>query len=122
MTDAEIDAMEAGPECDRLVAEVLGSHPDIDTNPPGLTRRQGNGYWSEFRPSTDWNDAMFEAERFGMWNTTPSGGFRHLHKITWRDADYHIGEQNYDDCETIASAPSGPLSICRAILKLARKE
>lgn len=101
MTDVEIEAMPAGPEIDAIVCVAA----DIDPDP----RMVGDGSGRTFSPSTDWNAAMYAAERFGLFD---------MPILAFTDNDRH------SDCdETVhGEAPTGPLVICRAILKLARKE
>lgn len=78
-----------------------------------------------FHPSTDWNDAMLAAERFGLWNAGYSGdgrwGGRFLQPPVSDQYQWFVGEWAEHCQETgewISRAPTGPLAICRAILKL----
>lgn len=102
MTTDQITLLEAGLECDRLIQQVLG------WSEQGI-REIG----SAVRPSTDWNDAMYAAERFGLF---VSRGM-----ILGHDGEQWVVTE---DAEPIApefpgtKAPTGPLAICRAILKL----
>lgn len=121
MTADQISAMEAGPEMDWSVAaiyEVWGSAiPDNPLEPcfivlHDLERR-------EFSPSTDWNDAMFAAEQFGLltihsacigtWGFDYFGAQRGDYRV-FQPGDFGIN---------ISTAQTGPLAICRAILTLA---
>lgn len=98
MTDAQIDAMQAGSEMD---AAVLGA---IQLS----SLRHHN-----LRPSSNWSDAMFAAEEFGLFD-------RH---VFGRDNVYCVWEINgpNEAVFAVATGATGPLAICRAILKLARR-
>jgi hypothetical protein len=127
MTDEEIDAMEAGPEIDeatgkacRLEACVLRVRGHADQC------LRGTDNFPEmvpFHPSTDWNDAMFAAERFGLFKTRKVD-HSEVCGMVWQCND--MWASGVYDCDwghvVHAEAPTGPLAICRAILKLARKE
>lgn len=116
LTDEKIDALDAGPEMDRLVASLLDV-PVCVTNGEcriGYNYRTGcgvSGAEVEFSPSADWNDAMFAAEKSELLNrlslirNAVNGVWQYV-LFTW-------------DQKTIAYDRSGPLAICRAILKLA---
>ena len=111
MTDAEIDALEAGRELDRLVA--LGC---------GFTLVYDNGYdgefkaelWPEeprvFHPSSDWNDAMWAAEKAGLFGT--------MEYALEQSVDGWMIVDAVFDRPTLACDDSGQLAICRAILKV----
>lgn len=84
MNDKRIDAMEAGPEMDRAVAEVV---------------------FSTFVP----------AGRYGLETAEMIAADR----AASEKGDYYIvAEQCYGDRDIITRAPTGPLAICRAILKI----
>lgn len=130
MTAEQINAMEAGPEMDRLVAEAIGGRivryeDDYDQEalllePSGSDRKlQGlkfdgeTGYTSRFYPSHYWDAAMFAAERFGLFDETNHG------MVLWfADNEWLIGRRLYYPTPPRATEATGPLAICRAILKL----
>lgn len=141
MTDEQIDAMQAGPEIDRAVAavcfDVYRLTPDVDplikTAPCVLDVHKHSlskqhplwlipsreGEHRPFAPSEDWNDAMFAAERFGLFNRAGVSlsrgdwyGEIDIERVVWRITQY--------ESTLISHADSGPLAICSAILKLAR--
>jgi hypothetical protein len=123
MTADQIATMEAGPECDRLVAEAIGWTLDEEyapeTNGPGLFWRDADGketQWRahEFKPSTDWNHAMFAAERFGLF------GEPHRFGLWKSGGNWCVGMDEYPLEPGNTEAPSGPLAICCAILKLSQ--
>lgn len=138
MTDAEIDALEAGPDLDRKVAAALGwrqstwGFREAWTN--GL--RDADGNWDrtfhfgpedaggefDFLPSVDWNDAMFAAERFGLAPSTHALLDCYVLKRLPIESGpvYAVAEIDMmrQGEEWIAHDRSGPLAICRAILKL----
>lgn len=103
MTPTEIDNLPAGDELDRLVAEAIG-HVSV--------REWAFPYRHPyFRPSTDWNDAMLAAEKFGTFS---------VHHLTKEGDDWVVGEIDWmmGDFERISTDKSGPLAIARAIAKL----
>lgn len=120
--------MEAGPGMDLSVAEAIGKEAtvyfdhDLQVNVclllPGDVR---------FVPSTDWNDAMFAAERFGLFGDghycalSKDDGWYCILPMSELDAPGH--ELNgaglwWPGTPLVARDVSGPLAICRAILKL----
>lgn len=64
-------------------------------------------------PSTNWSDAMLAAERFGLLD-----GVRVLtcDRGSWQV--WKIDQFGQVEGPVLASAATGPLAICRAILKL----
>lgn len=108
MTDAEIDALEAGRELDRLVALECGFTLVYDNGYDGEFKAE---LWPEeprvFRPSSDWNDAMLAAEKAGLFDEGFLEGYWSVKK--WDSYDPVAIE--------IASHQSGPVAVCRAILK-----
>jgi len=112
MTDAEIDALEAGRELDRLVALECGFTLVYDNGYDGEFKAE---LWPEeprvFRPSSDWNDAMWAVVNFfgstqvNVAHVGRNGG----------DTPWHVWVDEVPCIET--QAASGPLAICRAILK-----
>jgi len=110
MTDERIDAMQAGPEMDRAVLDAIGEPRHSGCDESGafrLVRRR--------LPSTDWNDAMYAAERinlFGIHTVLGVGDFGDWTVLSWEGTTM----------TEISSADTGPLAICRAILKLAKVE
>ena len=124
-TQQQIDEMQVGPELDLAVANMLdvpvifrGGEVYVgfnySTGAGGVT-----GGEREFSPSTSWEDAMWAAARLlpqpwlllhegDHWNVRKKlGGVRDL---LANEAHYHVAP--------LASSTSGPLSICRAILKV----
>ncbi len=137
MTTDEIDNLEAGVEIDRMVAEaceVRLDHSGLVI--PQLTdckEVQFSPHRRSFRPSTCWDDAMEALDRVvgsddgrfpadkAYLEADKNGWVVDLHKITvWRE-----GDETNDWMDTpiasrvvaYAKAPTGPLAICRAILK-----
>ena len=148
MTEHEISNLQPGQELDRLVAEACGMPSRIASGKceVGYNYKRGDGTvtsaWRDFRPSTDWNDAMLAAEKAGLFHFTtiqgdqdklwmrPNTQFQAFLtcdcgywtvKIYRYFAGYATGilsraaEQQY--VSTIAEDKSGPLAICRAILQ-----
>ncbi len=72
MTTDEIDNLEAGVEIDRMVAEACEVRLDNSgLIIPQLTdckEVQFSPHRRSFKPSTDWNDAMEAAEKFGLFH------------------------------------------------------
>lgn len=118
MTDEQIDAMPAGPEMDWLVSsiyEVWGNVLPDDTSAPCTIIVIPEEDVREFAPSTDWNDAMFAADGFGL--------FRRC--VLWQgDGEYlwTVWELNGITIGPPLSVGDGPLAICRAILKLYKRK
>lgn len=143
LADIDIDALEAGPETDKLVAEAVGYNVVDAPCPPGLNsycyivpewldgkpalrclnKETGDDFkWS---PSTDWNAAMQAAEEVGLFR-------EHLVSLERIDSSaccsgippdaYHVmdptGAWQPVSC---VSAPTGPLAICKAILKVTKQ-
>lgn len=99
LTDEQIDAMEAGPEMDRAVNEAAGIAVEN---------------WSV--PSNDWTHAMFAAERFGLFEIVGGNGY----VLDCVRGEWRVSCWASPAIPTNTPVP-GPLAICRAILKLARK-
>lgn len=115
LTDEQIDAMEAGEEMDWAVAAVVGLRmipmeegPSEQHPYPWISRRKV----TRPRPSKDWKDAMFAAERFGLFDV------EHRCELTCNHGEWIVSSELR---EPVASSRSGPLVICRAILKLANR-
>lgn len=109
MTAKQIDAMEAGPDMDRAVARIIG--PLCTAAGVPMQYRFTDGHDVIWEPSTDWNDAMFAAERFGL--------LKNRYLIQETDGTWAIKEYiHFEGICPIARAASGPLSLCRAILNL----
>lgn len=118
LTDDQIDAMEAGPEMDRLVGEAV-EWSVVEEFERDISRRE----WA-WRPSKEWAPAMFAAERSGL--------FSRLNHILAQSEDAAIWivmplENMYSGGDTtighsIAHGDTGPLAICRGILKLTRNK
>lgn len=113
MTAEQIDAMEAGPEMDAAVGEACDFESGI-VNGECLRGTDDFPEMVAFRPSTDWNDAMFAAERFGLFDCEVGHeGSLYKNSEIWA-VDRVVGAIQV----LVATAPTGPLAICRAILKL----
>ena len=120
MTDDEIDALEAGVRLDFKVAKACGvefySSTSIgrrgEIGPPSVVVLDENKNAKPFRPSSDWNDAMWAAEKARLFY--PDGFLDFDHSGEWR-------VQELDMCtpeaRVITSHKCGPVAICRAILK-----
>jgi hypothetical protein len=70
----------------------------------------------EFRPSTDWNDAMFAAEKVGMWKD----GLVFGKEAYTQENLYYVSQHAHGDYgyNPIGRGETGPLAICRYVLKL----
>lgn len=129
-----IDNLQPGVELDRLVAEALGMEY------MGFCRRGPVYQWPEkmhstfaedyecgvsFRPSIDWNDAMWAAEKAELFATGPNeeDSFGFIDLVTdggpnkWRVCRHRFNEYESLCIAVIATADTGPLAICIAILK-----
>lgn len=121
MTNTEIGAIESGPVCDRAVSVAIGRGPKCICGPckdaydplTGECFRCGLRVPKHY--STDWNDAMYAAERFGLFVGADDARVLGCQGGMW-EVWYVDVWQQFD--HKIASAPTGPLAICRAILKL----
>lgn len=117
LTPEKINRIEAGPECDALVAEALGMPANI----------------AEFRAkttctlppySTSWDAAMGAATTAGLWDDDcvvsfeSCGEFWHVRQFIFRPAGGEFDIESH----TVTEAPTGPLAVCRAILRAAIKE
>ena len=126
MTDVE--TIEPGDATNIAIAKVVGL--SFPSQP--LTENFG---FRSFRPSTDWNDAMYAAEKFGLfdcwardcvlrsihgdgeprlWLVTDKMAYVREIAKAW-GASINAPEEY---CWDISEAETGPLAICRAILKL----
>jgi len=103
MTPTEIDALEAGHELDDLVSQAIDPWENL----------AGVNLSTQWRPSTDWNDAMFAAEKCRLFVND---------RFLDNDVTGHWMVQVVDWCDAeaawISRHPSGPVAICRAILKV----
>lgn len=127
MTHEQIDALPTGPEMDFAVATILKpQHAALhkpDNGAPYCELQR-----DRFRPSTDWNDAMFAAERFGLWTCGKDVGWmggRFIQPPTLPNEPWRIGEWA-ETCQEVGSwlpaEPTGPLAISRAILVIAARK
>lgn len=126
MAESEIDALEEGFALDIKVAKACGIKCLCSTpvdryyqptgEPTSLVVDDGNGDTRRFRPSSDWNDAMMAAEKARLFY--PDGFLDFDYRGEWR-------VQELDMCtpeaRIITSHDSGPVAICRAILKAVKK-
>lgn len=114
LTPERIDVLEEGRETDILVARAIGLGDSIRD---GLAVQIRGDVVVPFRASADWNDAMEAAARFGLFSS--------LHRLLLRQWDIAGAEDwwvSYAESDNagrdVARARTGPLAICRAILKL----
>lgn len=126
MTAKQINAMDAGPDMDRLVAEAIGIpvqliNTDGADNEPVRADTTDELCGLAFRPSSDWNDAMLAAEKFGLfrrWWRHPEPFWQGLRFLT--QCDHWCVSEWTDETgigyKVVASGKTGPLAICRAIL------
>lgn len=124
MTVEQINAMPAGVALDREIARVIAG-PELSEETsfhyittPHLRREN---ILRQFSPSTDWADAMFAADKFGLFE--PGGGIALAkdgdgESQWWWVFDVANFANDRDDETTIAMADTGPLAISRAILNL----
>lgn len=114
LTDADIDALEAGPTIDALIADVTGLQPQLGKC--GCSIPMGGQARLIYRPSTCWDTAMEAAEKVELLSCD---GQKCTGRTVRREAsgEWHVGHRWGSDT---AIAPTGPLAICRAILKLAK--
>lgn len=114
MTTEQVDLIEAGPDMDAAVAVAIGGYTIPYRMPDGRDVRalcyDGMMQVAPWNPSRSWTDAMFAAERFGLFNS-----FRVLRMNRY---DWEVMEIGDPLDRIVSNAPSGPLAICRAILKL----
>lgn len=131
LTREQIEVME-WPEIDRLVGIAAGFEEcDGDVVIEGIPCGRWQGFIidgemrDDWHPTLNWNDAMLAAERFGLWSP-PTGdrkfGGCYLQPPMrtgdgWCVADW--AETGQESGNAVADADSGPLAICRAILRLA---
>jgi hypothetical protein len=108
-TETEI---KAGPETDLRVAKACGLDGAFNDGDEVFYFRQAEGYpvgneeAVSFRPSVDWNDAMFAAGLFGL--------FDNCRLNRWFPSWVVSTEED----KMIGRDPSGPLAICKAIIAL----
>lgn len=121
MTKDQIANIEAGPECDRAVAEACGLNAKTGR---GGVLHVINCEWKMFCPSTDLNDAFFAAERVGLfeWGNTDDKFSGHCGRWVGKENDgvwsvAVVGWSGSID-EIEGKAPTAALAICRAILIL----
>jgi hypothetical protein len=118
MITEQIESMEAGPEMDMAVAEACRESATIyfdhDAQENICLRLPGD---VRFRPSTDYNDAMFAAEQFGRGFHMSDYGRSHVANPD-RQNKFVVEIVSESGVTYTAFAPTGPLAICRAILKL----
>lgn len=111
MTPPEITA---GYETDlRVVGACRIQCANYPLAPSGskLFRVYSDGKQRAFHPSTDWNDAMFAVEKFGLFD-------RHILRFG-KPAKVWLVEDQFMFNTT---DPSGPLCICKAIITLAEQD
>lgn len=134
LTDEAIDAMEAGAEMDAYVAEAIGIRYAVATLEgrvtrvakvsPGATETISPHNWN---PSTSWDTAMEAAEnvrekygRIVLNNIATGYRVMLVRKERLQTGSVDQLMDDFFDRSCAAVDSSGPLAICRAILKLAR--
>lgn len=146
-TEQQIDALTEGQELDRLVAEACKIKFTITESPLFGQKVQiqvGDlRFVRTFSPSSDWNDAMFAAEKAELFllTTVPADPkipgrhstaqfqafLTHDHgcwtvKIYRYFAGYATGIMNraleHESVSILAEDKSGPVAVCKAILKM----
>lgn len=99
MTTSEIDNLEAGVELDVAVHKACDIPVVWDDKPKGIL---------SFQPSSNWNDAMEAAEKVELFRTYC---LNQSYEGSWwvhrHDMNKYLS----------AFVKSGPVAICRAILK-----
>jgi hypothetical protein len=95
------DPLEAGPELDRRVAEII--QPFV----AGMCAEARITSENYFKPSTDWNDAMFAAERCPFVDS--------IHIERTKNLDWYANIAG-----EIVYARTGPLAISLALVALAK--
>ena len=110
-----IDTLMAGPELDWLVCQACGIKawpPENGGIHPVRIQDSNLRMLRAFCPSTNWTDAMLAAERTELFEWGAVALFKSRNTNRWSVADvfetHHV---------IAAEADSGPLAICRAILK-----
>lgn len=142
LTNEQIDALTAGQELDRLVAEACGIKVHTDR-----MIRPGSTPIGKFCPSSDWNDAMLAAEMAELFllTTVPADqkvpgrnstaqfqaflthdhGYWTVHLYCYF-AGYATGIMNraleHQSVRLLAEDKSGPVAVCKAILKQKRAD
>ena len=103
--------LEAGPEMERAVAEACGFPVMLGFDTHCYDLGNQTRVVEQYRPSTDWNDAMLAAEKVGLFDDAQlfMSGPR-------RGGWWMIGR--HQPREVIGDAPTGPLAICLAILRV----
>lgn len=129
LTNEQIDALTAGLGLDMMIAEVIGRDPY-------------EAQLNDFRPSSDWNDAMLAASHSHLFEleTLPADpkipgrhstaqfqafltrdcGYWSVHLYCYF-AGYVTGIMNraleHQSVRLLAEDKSGPVAVCKAILK-----
>lgn len=146
LTGEQIDTLSAGQYLDRLVAEACGMRLDHNgLIVPQLTdcnEIQFSPQRHSFRPSSDWNDAMLAASHSNLFEleTVPADpnipgrhsnaqfqafltrdcGYWTVHLYCYF-AGYATGIMNraieHQSVRLLAEDKSGPVAVCKAILK-----
>ena len=122
LTADDIRALPAGPELDKLVALAIGGEFD----PTEGTWEFGNSaaYLHEWHPSSSWNEAMFAAEKFGLfgWRHKPPhynpASFALYKQLVGLEPSAWIIGYSQEEPD-FARGSTGPEAISRAIALLA---
>jgi hypothetical protein len=119
MTREQIANIEAGPECDKAVAEACQLEAGI-VNGECLRGTDNFPEVVPFRPSTDLNDAFFAAERFEFASAMTLLDVYVLKRLPSDPPDWAVADIDmmYQSETWIAHAATTSLAICRAILIL----
>lgn len=120
-----VDKWEAGPLMDAAVGEACGFTSSFACGVVNGVCLRGTEEFPEmveFRPSVDWNDAMFAAERFGLFKSPDESN--RISMTLGHDGQQWSVQECYEPPLSFIGikAPTGPLVICRAILKLSSAE
>lgn len=119
MTTEQIDVLEAGLDMDEAVAEVCGVAGFPHSSGVWLTGGADGKGDVPFRPSSDWNDAMYAAERFGLWTSILFGAVGPCSSgVPPKEYGCFQFDMTHGCNVRFSTASTGPLAICRAILKL----
>lgn len=121
MTPEQIDAL-SGQELDKAVAHAIElTFSAVTTKGEYDQKTTTTIFHSEtgqmFRPSSDWNDAMFAAEKAGLFDAT-SRVTPTLRRFNGKWQFQHINQNGSTTQCNKTTDHSGPTTICREILKL----
>ena len=142
MTDAEIDALKAGVELDKMIAESIGMQYAGFCRRGPVYRFDINSIYADdyecgvsFRPSSDWNDAMWvltaitKARKLCRWEVNGVDGgidvvLGAVDEERTAPGGFGLPPMKYvvkKHGVRVEDSTSGPVAICRAILKAVKK-